>query len=318
MRYGSAERSEIPARGCNTKFLLAMEGSDGAMATPPPASSSWRLAAARLRPWPDDPPHGVHAYHHGWVHRGNERLLRRLIATHRPRVIVELGSWLGLCTTLLLEASEAHGAPAVFAIDRWDPQWLLEHQLGQYERDAEALAMLRGDGDSAAPLPLFETFLVNMWAHRTRLFPVRMSTLDGLEAVRALGAPVGLVYVDADHSAPAVLADLRAARKCFPRAVLCGDDWQWPTVRAAVRQYAAESGGGAHAHPEENWFWIEQLEHGGGARAEQPPRAPSSDARRAGDELPTAGCDGDARADGAIARPRVVEFVAAQDREPES
>ena len=42
---------------------------------------------------------------HGWVHAGNERLLRRLLRDRAPRVAVELGSWLGLCATMLLEVS---------------------------------------------------------------------------------------------------------------------------------------------------------------------------------------------------------------------
>ena len=218
-------------------------------------SNRWRLAAATLKLWPDQPPQAS-TYHHGWVHRGNERLLRRLICEHRPRVIVELGSWLGLCTTLLLEASEAYGAAAVFAVDRWDGRWLLEQQPAQYERDEEAYSLLThgdGGGDGAA-LPLFETFLANMWEHRTRLFPLRMDTLEGIEAVRALGAPVDLVYIDADHSKAAVLGDVRAAAAAFPQALLVGDDWQWPEVRAAIEEHAAECSCRVEAHANENWW----------------------------------------------------------------
>eukprot|EP00964_Phaeocystis_antarctica_P043511 scaffold24975_cov58-Phaeocystis_antarctica.AAC.2 len=47
-------------------------------------------------PDPDPKPNQVHA--------GNERLLRRLLRDRAPRVAVELGSWLGLCATMLLEA----------------------------------------------------------------------------------------------------------------------------------------------------------------------------------------------------------------------
>lgn len=155
---------------------------------------TWRLAAARLRLWPSALPDGVRPYHHGWVHRGNEtmcaprarvdrgrvstadatarasartceltaaarrlatrRRLRQLLRARRPKVVVEVGCWLGLCTQLLLEASthEAYsdaaavasagslpaseGAPssggaAVFAIDRWDADFLLREQHAQ-------------------------------------------------------------------------------------------------------------------------------------------------------------------------------------------
>eukprot|EP00304_Pavlova_gyrans_P010876 CAMPEP_0206037990 /NCGR_PEP_ID=MMETSP1466-20131121/3809_1 /ASSEMBLY_ACC=CAM_ASM_001126 /TAXON_ID=44452 /ORGANISM="Pavlova gyrans, Strain CCMP608" /LENGTH=100 /DNA_ID=CAMNT_0053412565 /DNA_START=1 /DNA_END=300 /DNA_ORIENTATION=+ len=99
---------------------------------------------------------------HGWVHKGNERMLRRLIQERAPRVIVELGSWLGLCTELMLEESAPFGS-SLFAIDRWDASWLLSEQADQYAHDAEAQRLLVAFRDS-----LYETFIANLWAHRSR------------------------------------------------------------------------------------------------------------------------------------------------------
>ena len=218
-----------------------------------PVSTTWRLSAARLQLWPTEPP-SVQPYHHGWVHRGNERMLRQLIQEHQPKVIVELGSWLGLCTNFLLSASS--GA-AVFAIDKWDATFLLQEQFEQYARDREALGLLRG-ADGEPPLPLHDTFLVNMWPWRTRLFPLRMGTAEGLKLIASIGAPVGLIYVDADHTHDGVLADLREAAHSFPSALVCGDDWQWPGVRSALEQHVVDNGGRLKimAHPAENWWWL--------------------------------------------------------------
>lgn len=244
-------------------------------AAPPVASaasgSTWRLGAARLRLWPEEPPARVRQYHHGWVHTGNERMLRRLIATRRPRVIVELGSWLGLCTTLLLEETVGGGThgggggqgAAVFAIDRWDPAFLLTAQADQYAADEEALRILHADG---LDVPLYETFLVNMWAWRRRLFPLRMDTRAGLETIAAIHAPVDFIYIDADHTNDGCLADLRAARRLFPTAMLCGDDWQWSGVRAAVEHFAADDCGGrviVRSCANENWWWLDEGNDGG-------------------------------------------------------
>lgn len=275
-----------------------------AAARPPPfGATSWRLAAAQLRLWPDAPPAGVRPYHHGWVHVGNERMLRMLIGRCRPRGIVELGSWLGLCTALLLElsssASPSASAPQpgsatttpvpsaapttatlpgasppavpVFAIDRWDESFLVREQHAQYVGDPEALGIVRGAGGvDGGPVPLYETFLVNSWGSRHRLFPLRMDTCAGLELVASLRAPIDLIYVDADHTEEGVLRDLRAATRLFPDAILCGDDWQWPGVRRAVARHAAEFGGAAagdgcpswavRSDPGENWWWLERRE----------------------------------------------------------
>ena len=115
-------------------------------------------------------------------------------------------------------------------------------------------------------------FLANMWEHRSRVFPLRRPSVEGMEQVAALGAPVDLVYIDADHTFEAALADLRAAHRCFPHALLSGDDWQWQGVRRAVEQFACERGDmHVHAHDKENWWWLERragpLPHGprGGA-----------------------------------------------------
>ncbi|KAL3915739.1 MAG: hypothetical protein SGPRY_007102 [Prymnesium sp.] len=214
-------------------------------------ATKWRLRASKLRLWPDEEPQ-VEKRMHGWVHRGNEALLRRLIASRRPRIIVELGSWLGLSTTLLLEETEAQLA-SVFSVDMWDAELLRTCQAEQYTTDPEAQSILNS-------VPLFSTFLANLWDYRHRLFPLRMSSLEGLACIQALEAPVDMIYVDADHSYNAVLADLQACHAKFPRALIVGDDWQWPEVRKAVRQFTSNlTGIDVVAHPRENWWFLESI-----------------------------------------------------------
>jgi hypothetical protein len=107
------------------------------------------------------------------------------------------------------------------------------------------------------PVPGRPTFLANMWDYRTRLFPLRMTSLEGLAAIERLGAQPDLIYVDADHSADAVTHDLAACTRLFPGALLVGDDWQWPSVQEAVRCHASTHGLVVHAHAHENWWWLE-------------------------------------------------------------
>lgn len=187
---------------------------------------------------------------HGWVHAGNERLLRRLLRDRAPRVAVELGSWLGLCSSLLLEADPEL---TLFCVDTWDEALLLGPQHVQYAADAGALDILRSG------VSLHDTFLRNMWRFRRRCFPLRMRSLDGLAAIHALGVQVDLVYVDADHAEASVLAELRALRRLFPTATVCGDDWQWLGVRRAVVAFAAEAGVEVASHPKENWWLLQPL-----------------------------------------------------------
>lgn len=216
------------------------------------AAKTWRLRAASLGLWPEKRP-ATPSRMHGWLHGGNERVLRSLIADRAPRVIIEIGSWLGLCTTLLMQETEALGT-AVFAVDPWDAAFIRSDDAlrSQYTRDPTAVAIL----DS---VPLYTTFLKNLWPHRRRCFPLRMPSHEGLAAIARLGAPVDMIYVDGDHSYEAVLADLREARAHFPDALVCGDDWLWPEVRRAVRKHAASVGGlEVRAHPRENWWVLDR------------------------------------------------------------
>jgi len=68
---------------------------------------------------------------------------------------------------------------------------------------------------------------------------VRHASPDVLDAVGALNGPFGLVFIDGDHGAAAVMADVEAARKVLASGgvLAChdyGEDCCCPGVRAAL------------------------------------------------------------------------------------
>jgi len=213
-------------------------------------SGGWRLRACCEFPWPDEVPLQDPILS-GWLHRGNERTLLRLVNERKPKVIVELGAWLGLTTSVLAE--EAQEA-TIFAVDRWDSKFLLDAQLPQYETAIAALELLRSG------VSLFDHFLSNLWAHRSRVFAVRADTRKGLCTLHRLGVAPDLIYIDADHREAAVRSDLESCHALFPNALLAGDDWQWREVRAAVRAFVSEKSPAfkLHCHARENWWWLER------------------------------------------------------------
>ena len=94
-----------------------------------------------------------------------------------------------------------------------------------------------------AMLPtLYESFLSQCWGQRDRIIPLRMTSLEGLQTVSNYGIEPDLVYVDAEHSYPAVMSELELARELFPRARLVGDDYDWHGVREAVESFCAGMG----------------------------------------------------------------------------
>ena len=180
-----------------------------------------RLAVAN--PWPETRPEdAAPGREQGGLGAGTDQTLARVLSP-KTRLVVELGSWLGLSTRYI--ADHAPHATVV-SVDHWrgNPEHLARDEY-------------------RALLPrLFETFQARCWDYRDRVVPLRADSLDGLRAVAAEGLRPDLVYVDAEHSYEAVSAELALARELFPDAALAGDDYDWEGVRRAVNEFAGRHG----------------------------------------------------------------------------
>lgn len=168
---------------------------------------------------------------HGWFHPSCREGLRRLIAQHRPKIIVELGSWLGVSGAFMASVSDAQ----IYCVDTW-------------QGDAGVCADLEGQ----KRLPhAYQQFLSNM-VHaglRDRVTPVRMTTV---EAAAALDVWPDLIYLDAAHDEASVRADLEAwAPYVMPGGVICGDDAA--VVGAVVRSTLP----GLRYFQDEAFWWLE-------------------------------------------------------------
>jgi predicted O-methyltransferase YrrM len=126
------------------------------------------------------------------------------------QAIVELGSYRGKSTCYLATGAALDNHAPVYAVDAWSE-----------EVSAWRYAVL-----SALPSPVFEDFTAQLDKAGVR---------DGVQVIRSLttlaaelydGPPVGLLYIDGDHSRAAVLADFRAWRgHLAPDAVIIFDDF---------------------------------------------------------------------------------------------
>ena len=87
---------------------------------------------------------------------------------------------------------------------------------------------------------LYETFCALSWEYRDRITPIRATTHQGLQQIADAGLRPDLIFVDADHSFDAVMADLEHCEQLFPEARLVGDDYEAPSVRKAVDNFARE------------------------------------------------------------------------------
>jgi hypothetical protein len=156
----------------------------------------------------------------GWLADGAAAVLSSEL-TLATRVVVELGSWLGMSTRFIAD----HAAcAAVIAIDHW--QGSVEHQEHAEFRDM---------------LPrLHESFLAMNWSYRLRVIPPEMTKIEGLEVVAAHEVVPDLIYIDADHRYDALLEDLSSDSRLFSDAVVVGDDYDCPDVQRAVTDFASK------------------------------------------------------------------------------
>lgn len=148
-------------------------------------------------------------------------------ATNPYRSIVELGSYRGASTCWLAagrrDTALAAGTvdfPPVYAVDAWNPDvtaW------SRYIRPATI-----GEFNS------------QLLRHELLIYVSPQRGLTTEVAATFTGAPIGLLYIDADHSEEAALADFLAwQRHLCDGATVIFDDYQTrqnPGVEAAVRR----------------------------------------------------------------------------------
>jgi len=89
---------------------------------------------------------------------------------------------------------------------------------------------------------VYRHWLANVLHYRVEdlVVPVPQTSLLAAKYFLAANVRADLVYIDASHEELDVLDDMRHYFHVLrgPRSAMVGDDWNWPTVRAAVTTFA--------------------------------------------------------------------------------
>jgi len=161
-------------------------------------------------------------HYHGWFNCAAQ--LGPIFESNQIETVVEVGSWMGNSTAWMAKKVSEGGK--VYAVDHWLGS--SEHQEGQYAHH-ESLPKL------------YSQFLSNM-VHQgvaTQVVPVRM---ESGEAAASLDVRPDLIYLDASHEYPLVLRDLELWYPALAEdGIMCGDDYNWPSVARAVQEFAAKN-----------------------------------------------------------------------------
>lgn len=161
----------------------------------------------------------------GWFNHGPQILA--LLEQYQPKVVVELGTWLGASAIAMARSVRRWGG-TVTCIDTW------------------AGDMNEEGGSPAGKAPLMLLSCARNIVEAGVSASIRLIPATTLEAATAWTGPIDFLYIDADHSYAGVNADLyRWAPHVKPGGLLAGDDYghpRYPGVKQAWDDYEATQG----------------------------------------------------------------------------
>jgi len=187
-------------------------------------------------PYADFDASGGSATPQGWGQ--HNPIFEKLIHEIRPRLIIEVGTWLGASAIRMADLlAERNIAATIVCVDTW---------LGSaiHWRDAtyrRQLALQNGYPR------LYQSFLANVVAagRQDTILPMPQTSENAAQMIGSLGLTAELIYIDGDHEGTAVYADLMNYWPLLtPGGVMFGDDFvaEWPGVVNAVKLFANKVG----------------------------------------------------------------------------
>jgi len=120
---------------------------------------------------------------------------------------LELGTWTGAGSTKFV--AQQFKKMSIICVDTWEgsPE---HHRIAAYNK---------------VRVKLWDHFCSNLWPYRHRIWPLKMTTVEGMHAVLNSGIKPEVIYIDAAHDEESVYTDISTALSLFPEAKICGDDY---------------------------------------------------------------------------------------------
>ncbi|WP_376087807.1 class I SAM-dependent methyltransferase [Roseomonas sp. CCTCC AB2023176] len=173
----------------------------------------------------------------GW--NGRHPALLRAVAQVRPRIAFDVGTWKGESTVAMARAMrEARPDCALVAVDTFLGS--IQHwDLRREDRIADSLRRTHGWP------ALYWQFLSNV-AHsgmQDVVVPLPQTSDNAAAILLREGIRADLIHLDAAHEDWPLRRDLNLYWDLLaPGGVLVGDDYPWPSVKAAADDFAAKLG----------------------------------------------------------------------------
>jgi hypothetical protein len=161
------------------------------------------------------------------------------IREHRPRVVIEVGTWKGASMLWMHAASVEHEIGTRFiCVDTW----LGSNMEIWLDPDLRASLMLEGGYPT-----MFRQFVVNVMSRGAEdvVYPLPMTSTAAAHVLHHLGVVADVIYIDAGHEYEEVASDIELYWPLLrPGGLMFGDDFEerWPGVERAVLRFARRHG----------------------------------------------------------------------------
>jgi predicted O-methyltransferase YrrM len=194
-------------------------------------------------------------------HRGfnlPERALN-LVAEVRPSRIIEIGTWKGNSAFFMADTLSAIDVPfEMVCVDTWlgsSEMWLPDWQEDATERRT---GIERRHGYPT----IYYQFLANVLkkGYEGSIVPFPATSNVAYEVLCRLGYTAKFIYIDGSHSRLDASNDVTNYWDLVEAGgILCGDDYNWPGVRAAVNDLVARVGYPLEIAEDHSW-WVRKCE----------------------------------------------------------
>ena len=167
----------------------------------------------------------------GWT--STEPVFKDIIDELKPKLIIEVGTWLGASARHMVKCAREHHADVeLIAVDTF---------LGSQEFDGwpDIVGKLLQYGRiDAYPQFLSNVIHAEMQEHIT---PLPLDSMNAFHVLKKLGVKADLVYIDGGHCYELVHRDIGCYMQLMrPGSIMLIDDWNWPGVMQAVIEIFGE------------------------------------------------------------------------------
>lgn len=190
-----------------------------------------------------DRDHEIDGYQGFILRREGGRLARLASLVPAGECIVEIGSFKGKSACYLARGSKRGAAVKVHCVDLWDLGGQVEYQLDDLDRIDRSRRNVPRGSDDPDTYGMFHRQIAQARV-KSMIVEHKAASLDA--AAAWAGPPIGLLFIDGDHTYDGALADVTAwTPHLAPGAWVCWHDYRrpnrFPDVQRAVDAWLAET-----------------------------------------------------------------------------